>query len=101
MEEYKQLKDTLKKIPSFQDREKVEGGNEQPEARGPSPQSHPPEQHGAGAEQQQEVKGFRHPSDTPGMALGQQNVLSVSQECVFDRALLSVLEESSEEWFNC
>ncbi|KAI1236010.1 hypothetical protein IHE44_0002105 [Lamprotornis superbus] len=56
VEEYKQLKDTLKKIPSFQDAEKVEGGNEQPEVQGPSPHSHTPEHHGAGAEQQQNEK---------------------------------------------
>lgn len=68
MEEYKQLKDTLKKIPSFQDVEKEEGGKEQqPEARGPSPQSRPPQPPAAGAEQQQQVRertagSFRQPS---------------------------------------
>lgn len=63
MEEYKQLKDTLKKIPSFQEVEKVEGGNEQqPEERDPAPPSRPPQPPAAGAEQQQEVKGSRQPS---------------------------------------
>lgn len=79
MEEYKQLKDTLKKIPSFQDAEKVEGGNEQPEVRGTSPQSHPPEQQRAGAEQQQQqqVKGFSHPWNGSGPAKHAQCLLGV------------------------
>lgn len=97
MEEYKQLKDTLKKIPSFQEPEKLEGGNEQPEGRGPSPHSHLPEHRGAGAEQQPEVKGYRHPRSGSHPAEGAE----ISQECVFGCAPLSVLEESGEEWFNC
>lgn len=98
MEEYRQLKDTLKKMPSFQDPEKGEGGNEQPEVRGPSPQSRAPEQHGAGAEQQHQVKGFTHPrSGSDYSAKCAQCLLGV---CVWLCTFVSLLEESSEEWFN-
>lgn len=55
MEEYKQLKDTLNKMPSFRQPEKLERPNEQPEVRAPSPRSDLPMHHEAVAEEQKEV----------------------------------------------
>lgn len=54
VEEYKQLKDTLNKIPSFRHSEKLEP-NKQLEVRAPSPHSDLPEHHKAAAELHKEV----------------------------------------------
>lgn len=55
MEEYKQLKDTLNKMPSFRQPEKLEQPNEQLEVRALSPHSDLPIHHEAVAEEHKEV----------------------------------------------
>ncbi|NXW42798.1 GOLI4 protein, partial [Nyctiprogne leucopyga] len=56
VEEYKQLKDTLNKMPSFRQPEKLEQPNQQPEVRAPSPPSDLPTHHEAVAEEHEEEK---------------------------------------------
>lgn len=55
MEEYKQLKDTLNKMPSFRQPEKLERPDEQPEVRVASPRSDLPMHHETVAEEHEEV----------------------------------------------
>jgi len=56
VEEYKQLKDTLNKMPSFRQPEKLERPDERPEVRAPSPHSDLPTRREAGGAEHEEVQ---------------------------------------------